>query len=161
MLWRVARGTVNLVPLIAKINAFLNALTAARYTDFTILGAASAPEDSDIFLPATPPTPAAGTAVIPANPISQSILSTGWVGRSTLGQKARMFLWGAAILGPEDTAGFADNFRLTTAENGAVSAAVAVLNNGSPNLVASDNAVATWYPYTNLKYNDFWLRSIR
>lgn len=161
--WRIARGAgvAGLNQMVAKIEAFLNAFTSSRYTDWTVLSASYAVEDSDIFLAAGAPSPAAGTATIPSNPLSQSILSLGFVGRSNLGQKARLFIYGAGIFGPEENVATGDNFRVTAAENGAVSAAVAVLNNGSPNIVASDNANVGWYSYVNTKFNDFWLRSIR
>lgn len=164
MLWRIQRGTfgANLGALVAKVTAFLNDLTAARYTDWTVLGADAATEDSDIFTPATAPTPAAGTAVIPADPISEGILSTSFVGRSYAGQKTRLFVYGL-LLAPEVVLGATpfDNFRVTGAELASIATAVGRLNNNSPALVGSDNVNTTWYSYVNTKYNDFWLRKIR
>lgn len=162
MQWRIARGAgvAGLNAMILKVAAFLNAMTVSRYTDWTVLGATYAAEDSDIFLPAGAPTVSAGTATIPTDPLSESILSTGFVGRSVLGQKARVFVYGVAT-GPEIAAASVDNFRLTAAESTEINNAVVVLNNGSPNVVASDDANVSWYSYANTKYNDFWLRSIR
>jgi hypothetical protein len=113
-----------------------------------------------VFLPAAAPTQPTGAATIPAQPKSQAILTTGFVGRSNLGQKARVFLYGF-LTGPEDAVTAGDDFRVHGAESGPINAAVVVLNNGSPNIVASDDAVVSWYNYANLKYNDFWLRSTR
>lgn len=161
--WRIARGAgvVGLNNMILKVNAFLNALTNARSIDWTVISAAYAVEDSDIFVPAGAPTPAAGVVPVPANPLSQSILSMGFVGRSNLGQKARLFIYGTSSFSPENSAVFGDDFRVTSGEDAIISAAVAVLNNGSPNVVASDNAGVGWYSYVNTKYNDFWLRQLR
>jgi hypothetical protein len=162
MQWRIARGAgvTGLNNMILKVAAFLNVFVVQRYTDWTALSATYAPEDSDIFLPAAVPTVAAGTAVIPANPKSESILSVGFVGRSNLGQKARLFVYGMAM-GPVPTEPTADDFRLTAAEAAVVGSGVTILNNGSPNIVASDDAVVGWYSYANLKFNDYWLRQIR
>jgi len=146
--------------MVLKVAAFLNSFTAARFTDWTVISATYTPEDSDVSVPAATPTVSAGTAVIAANPKSQGILSTGFVGRSNLGQKARLFVYGAQF-GPEEANATYDDFRVTGAENSAINAAIVVLNNGSPNIVASDNAIVGWYSYANTKYNDFWLRTTR
>jgi len=162
-MWRIARGAgaTGLSNMILKVAAFLNTVTAARYTDFTLLSATYAPEDSDIFLAAALPSGvSAGTVAVPANPLSQSTLSLSFVGRSLAGQKARMFLYGCD-LSPEVASASLDNFRVTSAENGAILNAIAVLNNGSPNIVASDGNNVTWYAYANTKYNDFWVRKSR
>jgi len=161
-LWRIARGAgvAGLNNTILKAAAFYNALTAARYTDWTAISATYQAEDSDVSVPAAVPTINAGTGVIPAQAKSQGIVSTCFPGRSNLGQKARLFVYGMST-GPEDQVTPSDDFRLTAAENALINAAVVVLNNGSPNLVASDNAVVGWYTYADIKFNDHWLRKIR
>lgn len=163
MQFRIARdaGVTGLNNMVLKVTAFLDALQNARYTDWTVLSAEYSAEDSDIFLPAAAPTPVAGLADIPTNPKSQSIVTTGFVGRSNLGQKARLFVYGMGVFGPEDNVDFGDDFRVTSSENNVISDAIAVLNNGSPNIVASDDAVVGWYSYANIKFNDYWLGQIR
>jgi len=161
--WRIARGAgaTGLSSMILKVAAYLNTLTTARWTDFTLLSATYAPEDSDVFLAAgLPAGVAAGTLVIPANPISQSVAAASFVGRSLAGQKARMFQYGTG-LEPEENTGIGDNWRITSAEAATILNAVAILNNGSPAIVASDGNNAVWYGYANLKYNDYWLRRVR
>jgi len=161
-LFRIARGAgvAGLNNMILKVTAFYDALENARYTDWSVLSATYTPEDSDISLPAAAPSPVAGTQVIPAAPNSQKSLTLGFVGRSNQGQKARLFVYGCSA-GPEEAGSFADDWRITSVESAAVSGAVAVLNNGSPNIVASDDAVVGWYAYANVKYNDYWLRKTR
>jgi len=162
MLWRIERGTgtTGLAVTVAKVRDVLNTLTAARFTDWSEVSAEYAPEDSDIFLPASLPGADAGTVTVPTNPISQSVLAISFVGRSSAGQKARMFLYGVSF-GPEVAAASEDDFRTTVSENGAVAAAIAELNSGGPTIVASDNQNVTWYSYINSKYNDYWLRQVR
>lgn len=164
MMFRIARGTgvAGLNATILKVAAFLNALAPARYADWTPISATYTPEDSDVSVPTAVPTLTAGAVAVPTNPTSDSIMSLGFVGRSNAGQKARLFVYGTAFA-PEvsGNAAIADNFRITAAENGTVDAAVTVLNNGSPNIPASDNQTVGWYSYANLKYNDYWLRQIR
>jgi len=162
MQWRIARGAgvTGLNNMVAKVTAFLDALADNRYTDWTVISATYAPEDSDIFLPAAAPTPVAGTATIPTDFLSQSIFSLGFVGRSSAGQKARVFVYGTNF-DPESGVVIADNFRVTAAEATQIDDAVTVLNNGSPNVVGSDDEVVGWYSYANGKYNDFWLRQVR
>lgn len=160
--WRIARdaGVTGLNNMILKVAAFWAALESNLWDDLSFLSATYAVEDSDIFLPAAVPTLPTAALTPPANPISQSIVSTGFVGRSALGQKARVFVYGFAG-GPEETAGLGDDFRLTAAESANIDDAVVVLNNGSPQIVGSDDANVSWYSYANTKFNDFWLRQIR
>jgi len=162
MLWRIQRGTgsTGLALMVSKVQQFLDTLTASRTTDWTEISAEYCPEDSSIFVPASLPGSAAGTATIPAQPISQGIASISFVGRSSAGQKARMFLYGT-LFTPELGTAVEDDFRISTGESGTISSAVAELNSGSPPIVASDDNDVSWYPYVNLKYNDYWLRQVR
>jgi len=163
VMFRIARGAgaTGLSNMKLKVAAFLNALDNGRYTDWTMLGATYAPEDSDIFLATDVPSGvSAGLDTIPTDPLSQSCLATSFVGRSIAGQKARTFLYGVNT-GPETgIAGF-DNFRITSTEDANVAAAIAILNSSSPSIVASDGNNVVWYPYVNTKYNDYWVRRTR
>ena len=162
MQWRIARGAgvTGLNNMTLKVAAFLAALETGLVSTWTVLSATYAAEDSDIFLPAAAPANPTGTQSDSGSLKSQSILSTGFVGRSNLGQKARVFVYGFRK-GPEDQEVGADDFRLLASENSEVDDAVTVLNNGSPNVVGSDDAIVSWYSYANVKFNDYWLRQIR
>jgi len=159
---RAARGSGAAGALGARdrLMACVNALSTLRYTDWTLLKGEYSIEDTDFFNP--DPTIAgatAGTVVIPANPKSQGILSTGFVGKSILGAKARLFLYGVD-LSPETSVASADDFRLLATQSAPVAAAIAALSAGV-GLVGSDNGGINWYSYVNLKYNDYWLKRIR
>lgn len=162
MMFRIARGTLDYTPIALKVAAFYSALSPTLFTNFTVLGAEAAPEDSDIFLPVAPPagfTPP-GLA-IPANPISESSLHWTFVGRSSGGSQCRVFLFGASQ-GPETTTTTVfDDWRLSSAQSGIVNNAVVVLNSNSPALVGIDNVKANFYPYANFKYNNHWVRKTR
>ena len=163
MLWRIERGTgsTGLAVMIAKVEDFLNTLTAARYTDWEVLSAEYAPEDVDIFAPASVPAPDTGTVAIPTDPVSQSCLSTGFVGRSDVGQKARMFIWGCNFNPEAGSAAVADDFRVHSSEHAIIAAAILELNSGGPPIQASDNHNVSWYTYVNVKYNDHWVARSR
>jgi len=162
MLWRIQRGTgsVGLALMVSKVQQLLDTLTGSRVTDWSEISAEYSAEDTNVFVPASLPGSAAGTATIPTNSLSQSIATISFVGRSSAGQKARMFLFGT-LFTPELTGAEQDDFRVTVSESGSIASAVAELNSGSPPIVASDDNDVIWYSYVNLKYNDYWLRQIR
>lgn len=162
MLWRIARGvgSTGLALMVAKVGSVLNVLVPARYTDWLVVGAEYAPEDVDFFVPAAIPTVTTGTAPIPPNPVSQSTFAISMVGRSTAGQKARMFLFGTSF-DPESLLAPGDNFRVSTVESPLVTSLVNSLNSGSPTIVGSDGMGVIWYSYINTKYNDHWIAKVR
>jgi hypothetical protein len=161
--YRIARGSgaTGLSNMVAKVAAFYDALKSFMFVDWTILDAKYSAEDSSFFSPAASPTQPVAAVALPSEEQSQSILSTSFVGLSLQGQKARMFVYGLNI-GPENIAfTTSDDFRVVSSDTATLATAIAILNNGSPNIVASDNQVVTWYQYVNTKYNDFHLRAIR
>jgi len=163
MQFRIARssGPIGLANMVAKVGLFLGQLAPLMFTDWTILDAKYSVEDSAFFGPATVPTSPTGAVAVPAQPLSQSILATSFVGLSSQGQKARAFVYGLSI-GPENTAFVStDDFRVFTADTADIADAIVVLNNGAPAIVASDNNAVLWYSYVNTKYNDFHLRNLR
>jgi len=162
MLWRIQRavGSVGLALMVDKVRQYLDAMAPVRFTDWTEVSAEYAPEDVDIFAPAALPGSIAGTAVIPANSKSQGALAISHVGRSSAGQKARMFLYGTDF-SPENPNVITDDFRVFTAENGIIALGVAELNSGAPSIMASDNLPVLWYSYVNAKYNDYWVAQTR
>jgi len=162
MLWRITRGTgsTGLALMVAKVRDFLNAIKAVRYTNWTELSAEYAPEDVDIFSPATLPGSDAGTAALPTNGVSEGTLHASWVGRSTAGQKAKFFTYGVAM-SPEILGVTADDFRVFASENTTVQAGIIELLSGAPDIAASDNFPVIWYSYVNVKYNDHWIGEVR
>ena len=78
-----------------------------------------------------------------------------FIGRSLDGRRTRLALFGA-----EESQG-GDDYRLTSAENAAVAASVAVLN-GTPNIFLSINKFQpVWYPYADVGINAYWRNRIR
>jgi hypothetical protein len=161
-MWRLQRGTDAgiLGSLTAKVVSFLNALQSSRWTDFTVMSAEYSLQDTVVFLPAGTPVVLPGTATPPAAAISQSTAAISFVGRSTAGQKGRFFLYGT-IFSPEGSLVSADDFRLVSGDHADLTGALGALNTASPQLSASDGFSITYYPYVNLKYNDYWVRRAR
>lgn len=163
MQFRIARGSgpIGLANMVAKVGLFLSQLAPVMFTDWTIMLAKYSVEDSAFFTPATLPTQPTGAVAVPAQPQSQSILSTSFVGISSQGHKARLFVYGLSI-GPENTAFTStDDFRVYTADTADIADAITVLNDGAPSIVASDDNNVLFYSYVNTKYNDFHLRHLR
>ena len=162
MLWRGPNTLSDLAafaPLIEKMGTFLAACEPFLMNDWTILAASYALADSDIFLPAGTPAAPTGAGTATDYKDSQSSLAASFVGRSDHGEKARFFLYGVAFnpFGADLSA----DFRIHTTEVAAVSEAVGVLSETPPDLIASDNHIVLWYPYINIKYNDYWVKKGR
>lgn len=159
---RAARGSGIAGALGARdrLIACINALASVRYVGWTAISGEYSLEDSNLFFPdGVLPAVTAGATAVPANPKSESIVSLGFVGRSQLGTKARLFLYGVA-LSPEGAAAVVDDFRLNAGNSAPLDAAIAALSAGV-GTVGNDNTGVVWYTYANTKYNDYWLRRIR
>jgi len=160
MTWRVASSVTDPAGIAAKVGLFLADLEPILWNDWTLTGADFALADSDVFLPAVLPDAPTGAVSTSGSVSNDAAISLSFVGRSTAGLKARMFIYGtdgAAFLRVAD----GQDFRLTSAEEPAISDAIVRLNETSPAIVANDDAVATFYEYVNIKYNDRWLRRFR
>jgi len=163
MQFRIGRsaGLTGLVGMTGKVTQFLEDLQALMFDDWAILDAKYSAEDTNFFVPVAAPGAPIPSVAAPAQPDSQSILSTSFVGLSSQGQKARLFVYGLN-LSPEFTAfTTGDDFRVLAADSSQITDAIATLNTGSPTIKASDDNDVSWYAYVNTKYNDFHLRNIR
>jgi len=163
MQFRIGRsaGLTGLVGMTGKVTQFLEDLQSLMFDDFAILDAKYSAEDTSFFVPVAPPGSPIPAIAPPAQPQSQAILSTSFVGLSSQGQKARLFVYGLSI-GPENTAFVtSDDFRVLASDTSVIAAAIATLQTGSPTIKASDDNDVTWYAYVNTKYNDFHLRGVR
>lgn len=151
----------DLPDFVDKVIAFLNSLQAKMWSDFTILGWTYALADSDIFLPTGPDTGVFGVGDVSTTGRLQAAkaLATSFVGRSSAGLRASLFLYGLTW----NVISFAtvSDFRIFNSEDSDVSAATGILNETAPPFVANDNNEASWYNYANLKYNDYWTRRLR
>jgi hypothetical protein len=160
MIWRVASSVTDPTGIAAKITLFLTDLAPVRFNDWTLVGGEFALADTDVFLPSPITAPATGSVSTSGAVLTDPAVSISFVGRTTLGNKARMFLYGTTFRDVVTTSVGAD-WRVTSAENAAISDAIVRLNETSPAIVGNDDAVATWYEYVNVKYNDRWVRRMR
>jgi len=163
MQFRIGRsaGLTGLVGMTGKVTQFLEDLQSLMFDDWALLDAKYSAEDTNFFVPVAAPGAPIPTVAAPAQPQSQSILSTSFVGLSSQGQKARLFVYGLSI-GPENTAfTSSDDFRILASDTSVIADAIATLQTGSPTIKASDDNDVTWYAYVNTKYNDFHLRNVR
>jgi hypothetical protein len=158
--WRVASSVTDPTSVAAKVGLFLADMEGSLWDDFTVIGADFALADSDIFLPAVPPDQPAGAVGVGASNVSDAAFALSFVGRTTLGGKARFFLYGTNDVElVRDTKG--NDLKLLSSESTQISDAVVRLNETGPSLVGNDDAVAVWYEYVNMKYNDRWVRRLR
>lgn len=161
MQWRVAADTESITGLVSKIELFLSDLAPRLWSDWTVLGGDFAPADSDIFLPAAAPASPTGTGDPGDRVNTDKAVSISFVGRSSGGEKARMFLYGTTLAASFLRATPGNDFKLLSTEVAQISDAIVRLNETAPNIVANDNNPVTWYEYVNLKYNDRWVRRLR
>lgn len=160
MTWRVVNTVTDPTALAAKVSGFLDDMAPNLFADWTIIGAEFALADTDVFLPAVAPDNPTGAVSTAGSHISDAAFQMGFVGRSSAGGKARMFLYGTNIaVDIADARG--NDFRIQSSELASVSDAIVRLNETAPALVANDNHVAVWYEYANMKYNDRWVRRLR
>lgn len=141
-------GTIEIVTgagFVAGISNFLDALAPQLQSDWTILGADVAAQDSDVFVPATI-LPAFGEAL-------SAVASTpgtaprfwSFIGRTGLGNQAKLLVFGVNVT-PE--VGLASDWRAYSPESSVVANAVASLNDFAT-LLGPDLSKPTWYPYAN------------
>jgi len=157
---RVARGVTDFSGIATKVGAFLDAFAAGILPDFTILGAEAAITDSDVFLPVDPPTFGGGTADDAGLTSAIKAAQMSFPGRGAGGTRSIIYLYGTAFA-PNVVTGTRADFRITSAENADVAAAITAWSELAPAIVANDNSVVSFYNYVNIKYNDHWVRKAR
>lgn len=86
--------------------------------------------------------------------IEQDAIGIGFVGRSSGGRRARLFMFGWG-------GGLSSNYRISAAENAGVAAAINDLNDAAGDIVAIDGLEITWKAYANVKPNDHWVKAGR
>lgn len=160
MTWRLPRSESDPSSYAGKAKTFLDALASLRYVDWTFLGAEFAEVDSGVFLPTAMTAPVAGTQSVPGVVGQARPNAVSFVGRTTLGKRAVFYLYGLIVKPREDSAVYND-WRVTTLELAALSTAIGVLTETPPQLCGNDGATVNWYPYVNVKANDYWVRRAR
>lgn len=140
-----------------SVLAFLNALTAQRHADWSILGADAQQAAASFFAPApTPGDPDTGTglAVAGAKPAYIS-----FQGLSVLGNRASIVIFGVDIDPIQDAPTTQSDYRVTATEAPWVANAVTALQ-AAP-FCAIDGASITWYLYANVGLNAYYQRKAR
>lgn len=161
MTWRVASSVTDPTGVASKMGLFLDDLAESMWDDWTIVGADFAAADTDIFLPATPPSFSGGAQAVSGSHPTDGAIAISFVGRTTGGNKARFFLYGFAFVANVRVTELND-WKVLSSENSAgVGDAIVRLNETSPALVGNDDNTAIWYEYVNVKYNDRWVRKMR
>lgn len=161
MQFRIARAADpgDFSGMAGKVGSFLEALESLLFTDWTVLSATGALQDSDIFLPAPVPTGFTPAASTTGESLATKAWETGFIGRSSNGGRGAFFIYGLrqnpiTVTPPQD-------FRIFTSENSVFEDAVTALDELSPAFAANDGFAVNWYQYVNVKYNDYWVRRLR
>jgi len=154
--WRFT-ADADLAGAIADVQDYYTAIQGDLDDQFTVLSGSWAAQDSDIFLPADPVVVAGGQDLT-GGPPSLKAIQLDFVGRTSGGLRMIIYQYGYGLLNPG--LGFGDDFRITAAENLVIDAAISALN-GAGFLCGNDDLAGVWYPYANLKYNDYWMRKVR
>lgn len=160
MQFRLERGVTDPSTMAAKVGDFLSALEANLFTDWTVLSADFALEDTDIFLPAVAPTNPAGAVSISGIQAQAGVCSISFPGRTINGLRAIVYVYGTNFF-PAITETITTDFRVLALEDVQISDAVSALNELSPVIVGNDATAAVFYPYANVKLNDHWVRKAR
>jgi hypothetical protein len=159
---RGSRGDVGIAARGQEVfTDFLAAMQPYLSNTWTIVGADVAGTDSDVFLPTTalPTLPTLGAA---AGDISYRPNFLSFVGRSTSGNRASLYLYGV-LASPTAASAAPDDYRITAAEDSSIGDAVAALNGSGAGegARAIDGNDAVWYPYANVGFNAYYQRKAR
>jgi hypothetical protein len=161
--WRYpANGTLGIGTAAAQaaIQAYYDLIASDLYDDFAVISCAYAVEDTDIFLPYSSITVTGGTA-LPVGDVSVKAGAISLVGRTAGGQPAKIFQYGFSA--SNRGTGESQDFRINPGESASIDAAVEFLNAliGDFTLCGNDALGVTWYPYANVKDNDYWVKRVR
>lgn len=158
--FRLERGVTDFAGAAGKVGTFLSTMESQMYDNFAVLSADAALEDSDVFLPAPAPDSPTGAISTTGVGTGDVPLAVSFPGRTINGLRGIVYLYGTQ-LDPSGPANFLQDYRIQAAELGAVSDAVAALNEISPTFVGNDGTTLIWYPYVNTKPNDHWIKKLR
>ena len=153
-------ASVGLVAAIAAVQAYYDDLAELFWDDLEFISMSYAQIDSDVFLPVGTLT-ISGAIATPTGDPSIKAQACSFVGRTELGQPAKIFQYGLAIASEDNPN--ASDFRITPLELAPIDTAIAELNGFITGLVlcGSDGTAVTWYPYANFKDMDYWVKRVR
>ena len=133
------------------MDTFLTGIEGLLYT-VTVLGVRFGATGSGVTLPVV--SGIEGNTYGASSPVPQGVPNyLRFQGRSAGGRKCSFDVF---------TINLSDaNFRITSAENGAIGTAVGQLNAATNLFVGIDGDGVTWKPYVNVKASSYWTRAIR
>lgn len=143
---------------ISVFNSLFTALNSLIWSDFSVIGAEGCMKDSSIFVPVSAPT-YTGSVATTGRPSSAAALSVSFMGRTTGGLRWTMFLYGLN-LNPQSVTPSQD-FRVAASESTAIAAGIAALTARVADVCGNDGNQVVFYPYVNVKYNDYWVKRVR
>jgi len=160
---RRARGaTRDDEGVVTKIKAVLTTLEGAMYQDWTVLSGAYIPQDEFTSVPVDG---SLLNSIEPANAVGgiyPALKAIQWrfECRGSQGGRTAFVLFG---LGSANFSGsdVKNDFRVTSAEDTSVAAAVNALSELAPEFVPLGSVTSVWYPYVNIKANDYWVGQLR
>jgi hypothetical protein len=155
----IGPGRTPAAGFVAGVVSFLNASAAIRYSDWTVLEATSAAENSDLFLPEPLPTGLTAGAATPG-PTSFRPVFFSLQGQSDDGNKCAVYMFGCALDPTVPTPGVQLDYRITGAEDATTLGIINALQ-AIPDQVAIDRQACNWHSYINLAYNSYWQRKQR
>lgn len=141
-------------------NGLFDSLKSIMASDLAFISAAIAVEDSDLFFPAAIPTAVTGALSPTLFSKQDSISHVTFSGRGTLGSKVNLHIYGLSLQPDALPAQIENDFVITAAESGVITAALAILT-GDTHIRAIDNSQPAWRTQVTLKVNDYWLRKVR
>ncbi len=135
--------------------AILSHTADLRHNTWAVIGAEYCPPDSNTFLPIAAPTEVDPGTIASASGPSTKIIHTNWAGRSALGSKVRVMLFGIRWNTADSTT--YQDFYVTNAESSEVGAvANSILTSGM--VGPDDEVVAQMYLRVSVKVNDAWVK---
>jgi hypothetical protein len=143
---------------LTAVGNFYTALGSNMFDDWVVLGCTFATRGSDVFLPTFGIVVAGGVSIPAGNPGIKACAMSA-VGRTNAGLRAVVYQygWGSSISMSSE----GNDFRILPGEDTNWDNAYAALVSAGSILCGNDGNAINWYPYANLKANDYWVRKVR
>ena len=160
----VVRGDLTPPPggptgISTKVLAFLNAISARLYEDFTVLGWSFCNPGGLFFVPFSEMTPTIGGVAIAGRPATQQAVMTRYESRGADGSRTALVLygWNWSL----QTGASENDFRVSVAEDATVSDGHTALTELAPTFHNGSGSIANWYPYVNIRFSDDGIQHLR
>lgn len=145
---------------IAGVEDFLNALVSYRVPDWTVLDESWSAQGNNFFVPLPLTLSVATGTDTTVVSVAQQSAFLSFVGLSTLGNQARILMFGTGTNPISVGGNDASNWRITSAEDSVIANAVNALN-VLPDLVAIDEQPVVFHAYANFKNHSHYVYAAR